>query len=184
MISRNQWQDQWGMGEGGVEDKGEVEEVSEEVGRGRKKGKEGAKRKKTNDDDDGTQKIPKGKSTPKKWQTSNIQKDSTLNVSPGPSHNLIRDDKVTKARSKKGKRKVKKVGLEGILEPVHQISSTGARYYTCPYEPCEETVVSIEGMRSHIKQVHTLYSYFCAYCLFTTKNFDSLKSHEKGCKGA
>ena len=39
-----------------MEDEGEVEEVSEEVGRGRKKGREGTKRKKTNDndDDDGT----------------------------------------------------------------------------------------------------------------------------------
>ena len=78
------------------------------------------------------------------------------NVSPGPSHDLIRNNKITKARSKEGKRKMKKVGLGGILEPVGQTSSTGARYYPCPYEPCEEMVVSIEGMRSHIKQVHAL----------------------------
>ena len=78
--------------------------------------------------------------------------DSTLHVSPGPSHDLIRDDEITKARSKERKRKVKKVGSRGILEPVHQTSSTGARYYTCPYEPCEETVVSIEGMRSQSRR--------------------------------
>ena len=132
----------------------------------------------------GPKKISKRKSIPKKWETSNIQNDSTLNISPGPSHDLIRDDEITKARSKEGKRKVKKVGPGGILEPVCQTSSTGVRYYACPYEPCEEMVVSIEGMRSHIKQVHTLYSYSCAYCPFITKNFDSLKSHEKGCKGA
>ena len=68
MISRNQWQDQQGMGKGGVEDEGEVEEISEEVGRSRKKGREGAKRKKTNDDDDddGTQKISKRNLHPKK----------------------------------------------------------------------------------------------------------------------
>ena len=101
----------------------------------------------------------------------------------GPSQDLTPDEQLTKARSKEGKGKVKKVGPWGILEPVCQTSSTGARYYTCPYEPCEETVVSIEWMRSHIKQVHTLYSYSCAYCPFTTKNFDFLKLHEKGCKG-
>ena len=76
------------------------------------------------------------------------------------------------------------MGLGGILEPVHQTSSTGARYYACHYELCEEMVVSTEGMRSHIKQVHALYSYSFAYCPFMTKNFASLKSHEKGCKGA
>ena len=79
---------------------------------------------------------------------------------------------------------MKKVGPGRILLPVHQTSSTGARYYTCPCEPCEEMVVPIEEMRSHIKQVHALYSYSCAYCPLTAKNFDSLKSHEKGCKGA
>ena len=123
----------------------------------------------------GSKKIQKENVHPKKGRLRDMQKDSTLNVSPGPSHDLIRDDEITKARSKEGKRKVKKVGPGEILEPVHQTSSTGARYYACPYQPCEETVVSIEGMRSHIKQVHTLYSYSCAYCPFTTKNSDSLK---------
>ena len=68
-----------------MEDKGEAEEVSE-VGTGRKKGREWAKRKMTtdNDDDDGTQKISKRKSTPKKWETSDIQVDSTLHISLGP----------------------------------------------------------------------------------------------------
>ena len=76
-----------------MEDQGEVEEVSE-VGRGSKKGREGAKRKKTTDDDDDdrTQKISKRKSTPKKWETSDLQADSTLHVSPGPSHDLIRNN--------------------------------------------------------------------------------------------
>ena len=166
-----------------MEDEGEVEEVSEEVGRGRKKGREGAKRKMSNDDDDDnrTQKISKRKSTLKKWETSDIQKDTTLNVSPGPPHDLIRDNEITKQRVKK---KGEESGARRILEPVHQTSSTGARYYACPYEPCEEMDVSIEGMRSHIKQVHTLYSYSCAYCPLTTKDFDSLKLHEKECKGA
>ena len=58
--------------ERGVEDKGEAEEVRKEVGRGRKKGREGAKRKKTNYDDDRTQKISKRKSTPKKQETSDV----------------------------------------------------------------------------------------------------------------
>ena len=57
----------YGEGEGDVEDEGEVEEVSE-VGRSRKKGREGAKRKRKkttdNDDNDVTQKISKRKSTP------------------------------------------------------------------------------------------------------------------------
>ena len=104
-----------------------------------------------------------------KRESVDIQQDSTLHVSPGPSHDLIRDDEITKVRSKEGKRMVKKLGLGGILEPVCQTSSIGARFYACPYEPCEEMVVSIEGMRSHIKQVHALYSYSCAYCQFMSK---------------
>ena len=120
---------------------------------------------------------------PKKRDTINVQKDSTLQVSPGPSHDLTPDDGITKAKGKVWKRRVKKVGPGGILELVHQISSMGARYYSCPYDPCEESTISIEGMRSHIKQIHALFSYTCAYCPFTTRNFDSLKSHEKGCKG-
>ena len=48
-----------------------------------------------------------------KGETSDVQKDSTLHVSPGPSHDLIRDDKITKARSKEGKSRVKKVGPGG-----------------------------------------------------------------------
>ena len=71
-----------GEGEGIAEDKGEVEEVIEKVGRGRKKGREGVKRKKDKDYDS-THKISKRKSTPKKRDTTNIQKDSTLQVSPG-----------------------------------------------------------------------------------------------------
>ena len=47
-------------GEGGVKDEGEAEEVSEEVG---------AKRKKTNGDDDRIQKNSKRKCTPKKRET-------------------------------------------------------------------------------------------------------------------
>ena len=110
--------------------------------------------------------------------------DSSLAQEPGPSHDLTPDKDIAKARKKDGKRKVKKVGLGGILEPVWEISAMGTRYYSCPYEPCQETVISIEGMRSHIKQVHELVSYCCEYCSFTTKNFDLLKQHERGCKGA
>ena len=57
----------------------------------------------------GPKKFQKEKLHPKR-ETSNIQEDSTLHVSPGPSHDLIRDNDITKARSKVGKRKVKKVG--------------------------------------------------------------------------
>ena len=138
---------------------------------------------KRRDNDDSTQKISKRKSTPKKRDSTDIQKDTSLQVSPGPFHDLTPDTEITEVRSKNGEKKVKKVGLGGILEPVRKTSSAGVRYYSCPYDPCEETTVSIEGMRSHIKPVHALFSYRCTYCLFTTKNFDSLKKHEKGCKG-
>ena len=93
----------------------------------------------------------------------------------------------TKTFQKQGKRmgkEGKESGVGGILEPVRETSAMGTRYYSCPYEPCQETVISIEGMRSHIKQVHELVSYRCKYCSFTTKNFDSLKQQERGCKGA
>ena len=122
----------------------------------------------------GPAKFQKENQHPKKRESVDVQQDSTSHVSPGPSQDLIRDDKIIKARSKEGKRKVKKVGPGGILEPVRQTSSTGARYYACPYDQCEETIVSIEGMWSHIKHVHELFSYSCSYCAFTTKNFDSL----------
>ena len=165
----------------------EAEEVVQEGERGRKKGRgrEGAKHKRANTEDknDQTRKISKHKSTPQKRQTAHVQWDSSLARHPHPSHDLIPDDKIKKPCSKDSKRKVKKAGPEGILEPVRQESTRGTRYYSCPYKPCERTTVSIEGMRSHIKQVHALFSYSCKYCHFTTKNFDSLKTHEKGCKG-
>ena len=156
-------------------------------GEGKKEGgcREGAKHKRdnTDDKDDQTQKISKHKSTPQKRQTAHVQQDSSLATHPHPSVDLTPDDKIKKPCSKGSKRKVKKAGPEGILEPVCQESTRGARYYSCPYKPCEWTTVSTEGMRSHIKQVHALFSYSCKYCHFTTKNFDSLKAHEKGCKG-
>ena len=46
-------------GEGITEDEGEVEEVIEKVERGRKKGREGVKRKKDKDNDNSTCKISK-----------------------------------------------------------------------------------------------------------------------------
>ena len=68
----------------------------------------------------------------KKGDTHDVQDDSTLKLSPGPSHDLTPEKEITKARSKEGKRKVKKVGPGGIFEPVSQMSSTGARYYSFP----------------------------------------------------
>ena len=165
----------------------EAEEVVQEGERGRKKGRsrERAKCKRANTDDKGdqTKNISKHKSKPQKRQTAHVLWDSSLATHPHPSHDLTPYNKIKKPHSTDSKRKVKKAGPEGILEPVRQESTGGARYYSCPYEPCELTTVSIEGMRSHIKQVHALFSYSCKYCHFTTKNFDSLKTHEKGCKG-
>ena len=85
-----------GMGRGGlggVEGEGEAEEEVSEVGRGRKKGREGVKQKKTTDKDnnDRTCQISnRKKTTPKKWDTCDVQEDTTLKVSPGPSHDLLR----------------------------------------------------------------------------------------------
>ena len=129
---------------GGEEDEGE--EVVQEVGRGRKKGRQGTKHKRhDNNDNDSTQKISKRKYTPKKRDSRDIQKDTSLEVFPGPSHDLTPDAEITKARSKDGK-KGKKSGTKGILEPVCKTSSAGVRYYSCPCDPCKETTVSIEGM--------------------------------------
>ena len=72
------------------------------MGRGRKKGRQGAKHKKH--DNDSTQKISKRKSTPKKRDSTDVQKDTSLEVSPGPSHNLTPDTEITKVRSKDGKK--------------------------------------------------------------------------------
>ena len=93
------------------EGEGEVEEVIEKVGRGRKKDSEGVKRKKDKDDDNSTHKISKRKSIPNKRDTTDVQKDSTLQASPGPLHDLTPDDKITKARGKERKRRVKNMGL-------------------------------------------------------------------------
>ena len=60
------------------EEEGEAQEASEEVGRGRKKGREGAKRKKDGDNDDQTREIRKRKTTPKKREIVNIQEDKYL----------------------------------------------------------------------------------------------------------
>ena len=160
-----------------MEGEGEAEEEVSEVRRGRKKGREGQNERRplTKTMTTGRAKFPKEKKNTKKRDTCHVHENTTLKVSPGPSHDLVKDEELAKARSKEGKRKVKKVGPGGILKPVCQTSSAGPRYYACPYEPCEETVVSIEGMRSHIKWVHALYSYSCSYCHFTTKSFDSLK---------
>ena len=105
------------------------------MGRGRKKGRKGAKRKKANDNDDGTSKISKEKSTPMKRETSNVQEASTLHISPGPSHDLIRDDKITKARSKEGKRKVKKVGLGGYWSQSAKHHLLGQGIMLAPMSP-------------------------------------------------
>ena len=45
-----------------------------------------------------------------KKEATDVQKDSTLQVSPGPLHDLTPDDKITKARSKEGKRRIKQWG--------------------------------------------------------------------------
>ena len=108
-YGRGEGQDQ---GEGIAEDEGEVEEVIEKVGRGRKKGREGIRVGKGLKEKRTVQaKFQKGNLHLIKRDTTNIQKDSTLQVSPGPLHDLTPDDKTTKARSKEGKRRVKKVGL-------------------------------------------------------------------------
>ena len=134
--------DRQGMGRG-VEDEGEVEEVSK-VGRGRKKGRDGAKRKKTTDDD-GTQKISKRKSTPKNQETSDVQADSTLHVSPGLSNDLIRDNKITKARSKEGKGKVKKVGLGGYLSQSTKHHLLGQGTMLAPTSPVKKQLCLLRG---------------------------------------
>ena len=57
-----------------------------------------------------TQKISKRKSTPKQRDSTDVQKDTSLEVSPGPSHDLTPDAEITKVRSKDGEKKVKKWG--------------------------------------------------------------------------
>ena len=89
------------------EEEGEAEEENEEVGRVRKKGREGPKRRKGGNNDNQTRKIRKKKTTPKKRETVNIQHDKDLEKS-GPSQDLTPDEQLTKARSKEGKRKSKK----------------------------------------------------------------------------
>ena len=61
-----------------------------------------------------------------------------------------------KSKGSKSKAAVKRVGAEGLLEPLCYNDDQGARHYSCPYGCSEDSVsyTSIEGMREHIRRVH------------------------------
>ena len=91
-----------------------------------------------------------------------------------------------KAKSKgyKGKGMVKRVGPEGLLDPMQYWDVEGARHYAYPYG-CPKEVVdfwSIEGMWGHIRKVHGkgTEGFRCDWCgSYTSTNKDALRYHEK-----
>ena len=112
------------------------------MGRGRKKGRQGAKHKRRdNDDDDSTCKISKRKSTPKKRDSIDIQKDTSLEVSPGPSHDLTPDTEITKARSKDGK----KMGLGRFLNQCTRHLLLGSGTIPAPMTPARKLLYPLKG---------------------------------------
>ena len=92
----------------------------------------------------GPEKFQKEKLHPKR-ETSNVQQDSTLHVSPGPSHDLIRDDEITKARSKEGKRKVKKVGPGGYRSQSTKHHLRGQGIMLAPTSPVKKWLCLLRG---------------------------------------
>ena len=87
--------------------------------------------------------------TPPRQQTKTATKtdmDTDKDMAPGKA----------KSKGSKSKAAVKRVGPEGLLEPLHYNDDQGARHYSCPYGGSEDLVnyTSIEGMRGHIRRVH------------------------------
>ena len=95
--------------------------------------------------DNSTSKISKRKSTPKRRDTTNVQKDSTLQVSPGPSHDLTPDDEIAKARSKEGKRRVKKVGPGGFTNQCTRSLLGGQGTIPVPTTPVRKVPYLLKG---------------------------------------
>ena len=114
------------------------------MGRGRKKGRQGAKHKR-HDNDDSTQKISKRKSTPKKRDSTDIQNDTSLEVSPGPFHDLTPDTEITEVRSKDGEKKVKKVGLGGFLNHCARHLLLGSGTIPAPMTPARKLLYPLKG---------------------------------------
>ena len=52
--------------------------------------------------------------------------------------------------------------------------------YGCPVPACEHPVMaSKHGMDAHIREKHTFEPHLCAFCNFTSFNFDSVMKHER-----
>ena len=129
-------------GYGGEEEhEGEAEEV-----RGRKKGREGAKHKRGDSDNDDTRcKISKRKVTPKKRDSTDVQTDASLIVQEGPSHNLTEDSEIIKGKHKGGKQKVKKVGLGVFWNLCIRNLQKGQGIIPAPMTPARKLLCPLRG---------------------------------------
>ena len=91
------------------------------------------------------QNFQKKKTTPIKRDTHDVQDDSTLKLSPGPSHDPTPDKEITKARSKEGKRKVKKVGPGGFLNQCTRCLLWGQGIIPAPMTPVRKLLYLLKG---------------------------------------
>ena len=64
-------------------------------------------------------------------------------------------------------------------QPISIRVGPGDYEYECPL--CHDVRASKNGMRGHIREVHTKIPYMCETCNFSTFNPDSLGRHEKKC---
>ena len=105
--------------------------------------------------------------TPTETKTKTLTKTKTKTKTPPRQQTKTasktdmdtdKDRAPVKAKSKGSKSKavVKRVGAEGLLEPLHFNNDQGVKHYSCPYRCSKDSVsyTSIEGMRGHIRRVH------------------------------
>ena len=93
----------------------------------------------------GHAKFTKEKTTPKNRDTCDIQEDTTLKVSPGPSHDLVKDEGLAKVRSKEEKRKVKKEGLGGYSNQSAKHHLLGQGTMPAPMSPLRKWLCQLRG---------------------------------------
>ena len=109
------------------------------MGRGRKKGR-GQNKRRPLTMTMGHAKFPKEKNNTKKRDTHDVQADSTLKLSLGPSHDLTAGVEITKARSK-----VKKVGPGGYLNQSAKHHLLGQGTMPAPMSPVRKQLCQLRG---------------------------------------
>ena len=107
--------------------------------RGRKKGREGAKHKRGDSNNDDTRrKISKRQATPKKRDRTDVQTDGSLIVQEGPSHDLTEDSEIIKGKHKKVSKRLKKWGWGVFWNPCIRNLQKGQDIIPAPMTPARK----------------------------------------------